>query len=110
MRRSAAHKMEQLKIEKDKWEETAEKMRKAARHWKAKFNDKPAEREHAAAVVAVAAAAASPRTRGLSLVELEEEMCEAESRSPSRCGGDGVYSQEGKIQKVRGAGGGASPT
>ena len=49
---------------------------------------------------------APPRTRGLSLVELEEEMCEAESW----CGGDGVYSQEGKIQKVRGAGGGASPT
>ena len=52
---------------------------------------------------------ASREVSGLSLVELEEEMCEAESRSPSRCGGDGVYSQEGKIQKVRGAGGGASP-
>ena len=64
------------------------------------------ERERAAAGRAVAAAAASPRTRGLSLVELEEEMYEAESR----CGGDGVYSQEGKIQKVRGvAAGGAHP-
>ena len=88
--------MEQLKIDK-------ETLRRTARYWKDKYDnkptDKPAEREHAAAVVAVAAAAASPRTRGLSLVELEEEMCEAESRSPSRCGGDGVYSQEGKIQK-----------
>ena len=39
-------------------------------------------------------------------ISLVEEEYEAESR----CGGDGVYSQEGKIQKVRGAGGGASPT
>ncbi len=47
----------------------------------------------------------SPSTRGLSLVEWSEEVYDAESR----CGGDGVYTQEGKIQKVRGAGG-ASPT
>ena len=101
-------------MEVSQWREKEDKMRKAARHWMTKFKNTPefknapgegeVERERAAAGRAVAAAAASPRTRGLSLVEEEYE-------AESRCGGDGVYSQEGKIQKVRGvaAAGGAPP-